>query len=373
MGRHGGINILHQKSWHVWRMDNRLRVERDELQHSARESERAQSQQDDQFRAKLTKLRQRANQSDCSDALQFKEQGHHAPGDPGLHQASSSSSAPSKVKDIGSDDFGKFGVTKSNLKLAEEHLDHSLGWKVRPSKTGEAAGYWGSGGLGSGPHINFFEAAEQEVQKHAAAHGKLLRYAETNNELAMKTKKAPLSEFDEVAAEVPWYMRKTRSGQEDDSADANAVFAGAGHASREELVKRKWSKSHGQTMLKVKVCKREKAKEEDEDETKRHLTSKHEDEGHCGGSWTEGVQPVACVDLCAGPDSNSNEKPKEKPGKKDKKDKKNIKQVEKLQRQKEKLNRNRQELEALRLQREKREEAERSRAASVLRSGTLWH
>ena len=35
MGGHGGVNILGQKSWHVWRMDNRLRVERDEMQAEA--------------------------------------------------------------------------------------------------------------------------------------------------------------------------------------------------------------------------------------------------------------------------------------------------------------------------------------------------
>ena len=32
MGGSGGLNILPQKSWHVGRMDNRLRVERDEQQ-----------------------------------------------------------------------------------------------------------------------------------------------------------------------------------------------------------------------------------------------------------------------------------------------------------------------------------------------------
>jgi hypothetical protein len=33
MGGHGGLNILHQKKWNVYNLDNRMKVEKDRREH----------------------------------------------------------------------------------------------------------------------------------------------------------------------------------------------------------------------------------------------------------------------------------------------------------------------------------------------------
>ncbi|CAE7606688.1 unnamed protein product, partial [Symbiodinium sp. CCMP2456] len=159
MGRHGGINILHQKSWHVWRMDNRLRVERDELQHAQQEKEQQKVERKQAFDSKLRKLRRNAA---GEPAIEESEPMPSAP-----TSAPSAPSAPPRLrerKDEG-DAYGKYGVTKSELKQAEQELDKSL----RKQGPVQGRSYWGKEGLGSGPHINLFEEAELAVKQQEAA------------------------------------------------------------------------------------------------------------------------------------------------------------------------------------------------------------
>eukprot|EP00915_Cephaloidophora_sp_WS-2016_P008652 GHVH01012063.1.p1 GENE.GHVH01012063.1~~GHVH01012063.1.p1 ORF type:complete len:476 (+),score=90.88 GHVH01012063.1:16-1443(+) len=56
MGLHGGINILHQKKWHVYNADNRAIVQRDEENHARRERAKQQVKHSIAIGAKLHKL-----------------------------------------------------------------------------------------------------------------------------------------------------------------------------------------------------------------------------------------------------------------------------------------------------------------------------
>lgn len=203
MGRHGGINILHQKSWHVWRLDNRLTVERDELQHAAEINERNRAREQEAFDAKICKLRRRAL-GDLEPDHDRREVADHDKCEPTCSGGSGGSASSSKRPSRGSS--YKYGmVTLSNLKQAETDLDQKLNGTVKPQR------YWGQGSLGTGQHINLFEEAEQEQRLHLADQEKQLRYTQTNNELSGKSKKRLFSEFDEVVASVPWYAKSRES------------------------------------------------------------------------------------------------------------------------------------------------------------------
>lgn len=310
MGRHGGINILHQKSWHVWRMDNRLRVERDELQHAQQEKERQKAERKQAFDSKLRKLRR------------------NAAGEPGIEEsepmtsvATSAPSAPSapprQRKDEG-DAYGKYGVTKSGLKQAEQDLDKSL----RGKGPVQGRSYWGKEGLGSGPHINLFEEAELAVKQQEAAHSKLLRYQETNNNLAEKGKKRPLSEFDEMTQEKPWYLEVQPRDPGEDSEDPE--------------LQKKWSRKHDQLILQVVKRKKEAS-------TALAL------------SCESGEAPGALLDEeCRRKQARSESRGKQAKEKKRRKDKKRKKDSH-----------DEEALSELRKERQLREEAERRRAAEL--------
>eukprot|EP00397_Hematodinium_sp_SG-2012_P044859 GEMP01050213.1.p1 GENE.GEMP01050213.1~~GEMP01050213.1.p1 ORF type:complete len:313 (+),score=68.61 GEMP01050213.1:352-1290(+) len=57
MGGHGGINILQEKRWHVWRIDNKLKVERDEMRHAAAQREERRGRERKAFKSKVNDLR----------------------------------------------------------------------------------------------------------------------------------------------------------------------------------------------------------------------------------------------------------------------------------------------------------------------------
>lgn len=204
MGRHGGINILHQKSWHVWRMDNQLRVERDELQHAELEKEKKRAEEKAAFDSKLVTLRRRASGKEDEPqelaAIPAATESRAATSTPASRNDGKSNKDGKKTK---GDVYGKYGVELSNLKQAEDHLDQSL--KSRFREQGD--GYWGKGSLGSGPHINLFEEAEEECTRQGTDHQKLLRYTERNNELLSKSKKALFSDFDDITSVLPWYAQ----------------------------------------------------------------------------------------------------------------------------------------------------------------------
>ena len=67
MGGHGGLNILPQKSWHVYRRDNVSKVEKDEAEAKAKEDAEKEKHENEEreYRRQLLLLRRGA--------------GHHAP------------------------------------------------------------------------------------------------------------------------------------------------------------------------------------------------------------------------------------------------------------------------------------------------------
>lgn len=286
-------------------MDNRLRVERDELQHAAREAEKEAARREEAFKGKLSKLR-RAAGLEVSEPSVVHLASSNAVGpdrvgaDPGPKEASQSAIRAAK-----GDDYGKYGVTKSNLKQAENQLNSCL-------KKARLEDYWGKEGLGSGPHINLFESAELEVKRHCEEHAKLLRYQGTNNNLAERSRKRPLSEFDEMTQELPWYMKAEPEGRLELEAKAD--------------VKKKWTRKHGQMVLRV--------------------------------SFDEKSPTTTTVDTChLEVETTASQPPKES--------KKKLKDKERKKVKKEKQNREQEEIAELRRQRHLREEAERQRAAAL--------
>jgi len=281
MGKHGGINILHQKSWHVWRQDNRLIVERDELQHAEKQKGKQEAVEQSAFSAKIRKLRRRAEGKDDEDPVE--ELALAAGG------ASSSSAAEpaEKKKDSKQDASYKYGmVTTSNLKRAEADLDSRS--KVMDKSQGKDKGKGKGKGkskdkgkspelvvapLGSGPHINLFDAAEQEHIRHLEEHQKQMGYTQSNIDAGVNpngtrssySKKALFSEFDEIASNVPWYARPRDAAGRDDV----AVASSTGHLQESSMDERqlkersrsrsrprkKWTQSHGQALLQVKASR----------------------------------------------------------------------------------------------------------------------
>lgn len=385
MGRRGGINILHQKSWHVWRMDNRLIVERDELQHAAAEGERIVAEQQATFTGRLALLRRRASGAEEEDPP--------PPGAPMLTSSSSSSSSalPSSVmpaagsgktastkKEKDKKDSYRFGAVElSNLKQAERDLDNSI--KNRRTKDGGSSaggrgktlkegppvagtGYWGlgGGGLGSGPHINLFEGAELEVDSHRAQHQKQIQYTERNNELVEKSKKRPLSEFDEIADNIPWYARApTPSSEAAEHAEEGAAPEAPSGAAAPRT-RQRWSQSHGQAVLRVESVRIASVQEAEEG-------SKAIDEKTEAQKTLPDWGVVDCCAITSGSSDSSSDvvKTRKHKAKKGKKEKKEKKQKSKKESKEERAARRHQELQQLRQQREAREREERGRASRL--------
>uniref|UniRef100_A0A7S0FWW2 CBF1-interacting co-repressor CIR N-terminal domain-containing protein n=1 Tax=Pyrodinium bahamense TaxID=73915 RepID=A0A7S0FWW2_9DINO len=357
MGRHGGINILHQKSWHVWRLDNRLTVERDELRHAAEERKRVRLEHQAAFGAKLARLRRRAAGADGEAG---EEEPEKVLPPCGLAEevggAASSTTVPKQEKGRKGNRIEssyKYGmVTTSNLKLAEQDLESKLKGKKPPER------YWGSAALGTGPHINLFEEAELESKHHVMEHQKQISYTARNNELAQKSKKALFSDFDEVSSDSPWYLRprKLTAAPEDgeDPRLGSPLALGAGEAlrmledgwqrrsksrsrSRSGLqTRRRWSERHGQATLRVTVAGPVRQRRTDAEETApAELVSSSEEEGH------------------------KRKKKKPKRGKEERRKKKRAKEGRE----------DKEELATLRAERERREQEERARTARLVGPG----
>lgn len=268
MGKHGGINILHQKSWHVWRLDNRLTVERDELRHAEEEREKKRADDQAAFSAKLQTLRRRAEALDDDGATAEEPTPAVIAGEGGGSSGSGSRGSVSHLPEkknstlLKQEASYKYGmVTTSNLKAAEKDLDAILRGKGKG--TGRNKSCSGSGALGTGPHINLFEDAELEHKRHVEEHHKQVGYTQRNNELACKSKKALFSEFDEIAADVPWYLRGQPTKEVDLAGKGVHVSSTPACQLEEELwlaarsrsrsrPRRRWTERHGQAVVQVK-------------------------------------------------------------------------------------------------------------------------
>lgn len=163
MGGHGGINILGQKSWHTYNLNNRLRVERDEIQHEQREQEALDAQNARRLERDVRALKRR-NRGESPDRA-----------------------SPEAIKDA--------DASSSSTAVA------------RPS------------------HINFFEEEEAELMRVEKEHEKRMRYQRRNNELAGVRGGQPVSEFDMCSKDVPWYARARAADPEDAEQDETTTQA----------------------------------------------------------------------------------------------------------------------------------------------------
>jgi hypothetical protein len=205
MGGHGGINILGQKKWHVYRVDNRLRVERDERRVADREREQ----------------RQRQVERNLTEAVQ------QLTGEEVI--APAEREAVVDVDTIG----GYYRKHKDSVNINRVLRD---GGKVRVDVDLTA-----DDGEGR-RHFNLFAAEEAASKKNAAEHQTRVKYQELNNELAGRSKKRPISEFDEVVKTVPWYMQSKKERSQQESLSLKKVEARelpAANNSLEDLRKRK--------------------------------------------------------------------------------------------------------------------------------------
>mmetsp|Transcript_66162 Transcript_66162/g.158250 ORF Transcript_66162/g.158250 Transcript_66162/m.158250 type:complete len:358 (+) Transcript_66162:66-1139(+) len=289
MGRHGGINILHQKSWHVWRLDNQLTVERDERRAAAEEQARQSSLDKEAFQAKLATLRARAVGAEepiedshrALSALPTASSSASTPArasrDNTAGQDGSSRSSKEKARNENSYKYGR--VTRADLKQAEHDLDTLL--KKSRGKQAQAKQVSSPSaevaGLGTGAHINLFEAAEEAQKHHLAEHQKHVGLTQKGNELAQRPRKALFSDFDEIIKTVPWYARAPTPAEEGSSqleADAKSESSPKASgsdalASQRELLRSrsrsrsretasKWTRrreKHGQVVVEVRQMK----------------------------------------------------------------------------------------------------------------------
>ena len=71
-GGHGGLNILPQKSWHVWNAKNLSQVERDEEKHQAEEAALQQKQREIEQERRLEILRKRKREMGTAGNSQYE-------------------------------------------------------------------------------------------------------------------------------------------------------------------------------------------------------------------------------------------------------------------------------------------------------------
>jgi len=382
-------------------MDNMLRVERDVKQHAEEQSAKQRAEQEAAFGAKLDKLRRRAR----GNFDEPEEPAASRGGDSAcLAGASTAGNSRQQTGRTSSDEYkGSYGVTLSNLKEAERHLDATLKGKGKGQRPET---YWGAGDLGSGPHINFFEDAEREHERHLEEHGKQLRYTQTNNELAGKPKNALFSDFDEITNDVPWYMRPQRNGTRSAPGEESCAEAPAGDAARSSAgnaasvtdasralrgASRSRSRSpsarqvsrttrHGQTVLRLRALRHGGETQGQEQEQAPMLVSDVDDEVSAVDSKVS-PRPYSGSGLSARV-IGATDADRDRKGQKVKKEKKKKKEKttnkrgsttkkEKKERRGDDTSHEREELKVLRVQRAQREEAERKRAARLVGGGIM--
>eukprot|EP00918_Siedleckia_nematoides_P022500 GHVU01048491.1.p1 GENE.GHVU01048491.1~~GHVU01048491.1.p1 ORF type:complete len:335 (-),score=80.01 GHVU01048491.1:1550-2554(-) len=166
MGGHGGLNILPQKRWHVYRWDNRLKVEKDE-RHAKEKADR-----------KKRKCREEAS-TDRIRQLKRRAGDHREP-------------------EVPDGALERAQVEESENEIQEKEEKRR---KKRKFNNGQPADEGDGAVSKEGPkHMNFFEEEEKQLLQAEREHRKYLR------EVGHKARETK-SDFDAMNSLKPWYMQ----------------------------------------------------------------------------------------------------------------------------------------------------------------------
>lgn len=188
MGGHGGLNILPQKRWNVYRRDNKERVARDEAEDLRRQCEEAARKRSENLDRKIGFLRERR-------VLQpFQSDPTYGNTD----TPDGKDDVNNLISDQPEAQFGNPDSSSGQRCSSNRQKERSRSSKIASSNVNSA-------------HINFFE---EEEMLYVTAHERHRKYlTEVSHDPTQE------SDFDRVmrATEVPWYMQKRRDPEATES------------------------------------------------------------------------------------------------------------------------------------------------------------
>eukprot|EP01066_Platyproteum_vivax_P001082 Platyproteum_vivax@DN11232_c0_g1_i1.p1 len=159
MGGHGGLNILPQKSWHVWNPANKAKVLKDEREDAE----------------KVRTSRKRVNEITLTENIKR------------LKESNDSSNHNGSISDV--------------IHSAEPHHASSEAYpNSSGSKKTHFSDYDDSADYEKPQHLNLFEDIEKEMKKHAWKHEKYLR--------DVRHDKDAVPDMEQMKGDTPWYMQK---------------------------------------------------------------------------------------------------------------------------------------------------------------------
>ncbi|CAD7974920.1 unnamed protein product [Amoebophrya sp. A120] len=197
MGGRGGINILGQKKWHVWNMDNRLRVERDERRHREQQEAAQREEQQGRFQDKVATLK-RKNRGAKNAALEDDAITKH------LEDQAASRRATKNMLTNGSSSSSSSSTTAALFAAASATLGEVVGEDDSDLKKAPEV-----------RHVNFFQEEEKAWKDAELARAKKVELQAKGRILGKKGTLDGMSVQREMSSDiadikkqpVPWYMK----------------------------------------------------------------------------------------------------------------------------------------------------------------------
>jgi len=239
MGGHGGLNILPQKRWHLYRWDNRLKVERD--QREAQEKRDAETRESN-----------RAALSDKLDELRLRRK--RSP-----QSCSGEEQEDDSTKKRRTADFDEGSEQEVDFDEVSKHSDKT---KIPVSNKKD-----------TNSHFNLFKEEEETFARSATAHQKYLKEIGHSNK--------DVSAFDVVKGVRPWYLLPLPSHIQYESS-ANGASKAYAVQDAEPSLDNKSCSSHGRHSKKKheskKSHKKSKKHSHENEKSRKLKTSKTLDE-----------------------------------------------------------------------------------------------